>query len=120
MGPDISDGIITNIDSILYKAYIRDAYEDTVFYYDLCKYTGKDVLLVGTQVTYYKLYYKTPVAVGLLTKKEICNAELFKSYDKKRYYSSCSGQGFEMSTYKTLLLGICFLLGIVIGLLNLF
>ena len=78
-------GIITNIDSILYKAYIRDAYEDTIFYYDLCKYTGKDVLLVGTQVTYYKLYYKTPVAVGLLTKKETCNAELFKSDDKKRY-----------------------------------
>jgi hypothetical protein len=120
MGPDTSDGIITNIDSILYKAYIRDAYEDTVFYYDLCKYTGKDILLVGTQVTYYKLYYKTPIAVGLFTKKEICNAELFKGYDKKRHYSSCSGQGFEMSTYKTLLLGICFLLGIIIGLLNLF
>ncbi|MDN3454439.1 MULTISPECIES: hypothetical protein [unclassified Psychrobacter] len=120
MGPDISDGIITNIDSILYKAYIRDAYEDTVFYYDLCKYTGKDVLLVGTQVTYYKLYYKTPVAVGLLTKKEICNSELFKSYDKKRHYSSHHEQGFEMSTCKTLLLGTCLSLGIIAGLLGLF
>ena len=120
MGPDISDGIITNIDSILYKAYIRDAYEDTVFYYDLCKYTGKDVLLVGTQVTYYKLYYKTPVAVGLLTKKEIRHTESFKNHDKKRQYSSYSEPGFEISTYKILLLGICFLLGIVIGLLNLF
>ena len=120
MGPNISDGIITNIDSVLYKVYIRDAYEDTVFYYDLCKYTGKEILLVGTQVTYYKLYYKIPVAVGLLTKKEIRHTESFKNLDKKRQCSSHSEPGFEMSTYKTLLLGICFSLSIIIGLLHLF
>ena len=90
MGPDLSDGIITNIDRILGIAYVQDTYEATVFHYELCSYRGKDILLIGTQVEYYKLYYETPVAVGLLTRKEIDDAQLFKINDKRYHHSSHS------------------------------
>lgn len=120
MGPDSSDGIITIIDRVLDIAYVRDAYDSTVFHYDLCSYKGKDILLVGTQVTYYKLYYKTPVAVGLLTKKETDNPELLKSYDEKHHYLTHFKRRFEVPKYKFLFFGTCLSLGIVKGLLGLF
>ncbi|WP_201619727.1 hypothetical protein [Psychrobacter maritimus] len=84
MGPDPSDGIITNIDRALGIAYVQDTHEDTVFHYDLRSYTGKDSLLISTQVVYYKLYDDTPIAVALFTRKEMGNAELLNSDDKKR------------------------------------
>lgn len=83
MGPDLSDGIITYIDKNLKKVYIQDKYEDTLFHFDLEKYVGKDILLKGTKVTYYKLYFEHPTAEGLLTVKELNNPDLFKNYKKK-------------------------------------
>lgn len=121
MGPDPSDGIITNIDRILGIAYVQDTNENTVFHYDLSSYTGKDSLLIGTKVVYYKLYYENPVAVALFTTKEMDNARLLKSNDKKRHHLSNFKQIPEISNkYKFLLFGICFLLGIIAGLLELF
>lgn len=116
MGPDPSDGIIANIDKTLGIAYIQDIYEDTMFHYELCSYRGKDILLIGTKVAYYKLYNEPPIAVALFTTKELDSTELFKSYDKKNHYLS----RFKTSKYKFLFFGICFLLGIILGLLELF
>lgn len=82
MGPDPSDGIITNIDRTLGIAYVQDTYENTLFHYDLSTYTGKDILLTGTQVAYYKLYNDTPIAVALFTIKETDNSELLKRHDE--------------------------------------
>lgn len=116
MGPDPSYGIITNIDRTLGIAYIQDAYEDTMFHYELCSYKGKDILLIGTQVAYYKLYNETPIAVALFTTKELDNTETFESHDEKHHDSS----RFKISKYKFLFFGICLLLGVILGLLELF
>lgn len=91
-----------------------------MFRYDLRSYTGKDSLFIGTQVVYYKLYYENPVAVALFTRKEMGNAELLNSDDKKHHHGSYLKQKFEIPKYKFLFFGICFLLGIIAGLLGLF
>lgn len=120
MGPDPSDGIITNIDRTLGIAYVQDTYENTLFHYDLSIYTGKDILLTGTQVAYYKLYNDTPIAVALFTIKETDNSELLKRHDEKHHHGSHFKQRFEIPKYKFLFFGICLSLGIIAGLLELF
>lgn len=120
MGPDPSDGIITNIDRTLGIAYVQDTYEDTMFHYKLYSYRGEDILLIGTKVAYYKLYNEIPIAVALFTTKELDNAEPLKNHDEKRHYSSRFKQRFEISKYKFLFFGICVLLGVITGLLDLF
>ena len=120
MGPDLSDGIINNIDRTLGIAYVQDTYEDTVFHYNLSSYTGKDTLLIGTQVAYYKLYNETPIAVALFTIKETDNSELLKNHDKKCNHLNDCKQIPKISKYKFLFFGICFLLGVIAGLLELF
>lgn len=120
MGPDPSDGIITNIDRALGIAYVQDTYEDTLFHYDLSTYAGKDILLTGTQVAYYKLYNDTPIAVALFTTKEMGNAELLNSDDKKHHQGSHFKQKLEVPKYKFLFFGICLSLGIIAGLRGLF
>lgn len=118
MGPDLSDGIINNIDRTLGIAYVQDTYEDTVFHYNLSSYTGKDTLLIGTQVAYYKLYNDTPIAVALLTIKETDNSELLKSHDEKNHHSRNSK--LKISKHGILFFGICLSLGVITGLLELF
>lgn len=107
MGPDLSDGIITNIDRASGIACIQDAYEATVFHYNLCSYTGKATLLIDTQVAYYKLYNDTPIAVALFTIKETDNSELLKSHDEKNHHSSNSKQKLKILKHGILFFGIC-------------
>lgn len=120
MGPDLSDGIITCIDETLKKIYIQDDYEDTLFHFDLSKYAGKDELSKGTKVTYYKLYLENPTAMGLLTTNEIKNPDLFKKYDKKDSYLKNLKQRLKDSKYKILFFSICVLMGVIVGLFDLF
>lgn len=120
MGPNLSDGIITYIDENLKKVYIQDKYEDTLFHFDLEKYVGKDILLKGTKVTYYKLYFEHPTAEGLLTVKELNNPDLFKNHSKNNLYITNFKRILKDSKFKILFFSVCFLLGSITGLFNLF
>lgn len=120
MGPDLSDGIITRIDETLEKVYIQDKYEDTLFHFDSSKYIGKDKLLKGTKVTYYKLYLEHPTALGLLTMNELNNSDSFKNHSKNDPYLANFKRILKDSKFKILFFSVCFLLGSIIGLFNLF
>lgn len=120
MGPDLSDGTITYIDGNLKKVYIQDKYEDTLFHFDLDKYIGKDTLLEDTKVTYYKLYFEHPTAEGLLTLKELNNPDLFKNHSNDYPYLANFKRILKDSKFKILFFSVCFLLGSIVGLFNLF
>lgn len=58
--------------------------------------------------------------MGLLTTNEIKNPDLFKKYDKKDSYLKNLKQRLKDSKYKILFFSICVLMGVIVGLFDLF
>ncbi|PNK61164.1 hypothetical protein [Psychrobacter sp. FDAARGOS_221] len=117
MGPDRSDGVIIEIDDTLAKAYIQDSYEDTVFQYDLSKYKGSDLLVVGAKVDYYKLYYSQPTAEVLFTIKDLekQHSNLTQSQNVQSSFLIKLKHKFNNRTFRWYFYMGCVVLGIIIG-----
>ncbi len=74
MGPDLSDGIIIEIDEQRGIIYIDDRFhEDMIVRYELSNYRGNETFSVGESVIYPLLYDDYPTAAGLYREKDFSN-----------------------------------------------
>ncbi len=74
MGPDLSDGIIIEIDQEKGMIYIQDnIHDDMIVRYKRNDHHTQEIFVVGEKVVYPLLYFEHPTAAGLYKEEVFSN-----------------------------------------------
>ena len=117
MGPDLSDGVIIEIDKEKGVIYIKDLFhDDMIVRGEIANCQRNETFIVGEQVVYPLLYNEHPTAAGIYKQSMFTNPSQTVLVAKKEPHRL--ELLFSTRKFKFWFFSVCFLLGMLLSYLD--